>query len=251
LEKTLRRQVRGYDTMLNSYSSYYNYTPRVEHRLIAALRHIKRGCLYLVIGSLLIGGIGLTLIPYASSFSNIYFHRHHPLTGIIDIGTFIILIIFALLGAFLSLYGLYGKIVPGTSMLANVRPKYGTASALVKIGYVGGLIILILGLILALVTASMGFIGLVASLVIILLGIILLFIGKIGIIILSFKLNDDFAETLILVAGILFILGIFFPILDFIAWILLYAGLGNVIERLRVTLAHRERFLRESGGEIL
>jgi hypothetical protein len=237
--------------LLNNYLNSYNYTPHVEHKLIAALRHIRRGCLYLIIGSLLISSISLILIPYASLFNNPHFYRHHPLTDIINIGTLITLVILALLGAFLSLYGLYGKIVSGTNMLASVRSKYSTASTLINIGYVGGLIVLILGLIFVLITASTSFIGLLVSFVIVLLGIILLFIGKIGIIILSFKLNDDFAETLVLVAGILSIIGIFLPILDFIAWILLYAGLGSIIERLRVTIAYGERFLEEGGGEIL
>jgi hypothetical protein len=55
-------------------------------------------------------------------------------------------------------------------------------------------------------------------------GLILLLIGFIGLIILMFKLRDDLKDDLFLVAGILFIIGIFVPILTIIAWVLVYVG---------------------------
>jgi len=70
---------------------------------------------------------------------------------------------------------------------------------------------------------------------VILIGAVFILIGFIGVIILCFKLNDVYSNTLYLVAGILFIIGLFIPILAVIAWILLYAGLGSTVRKLQST----------------
>jgi len=48
---------------------------------------------------------------------------------------------------------------------------------------------------------------------------------------LCFKLNDFEKNSLYLAAGILFLIGIIFPILDFVAWILLYIALGESLRK--------------------
>ncbi|MCS7365612.1 MAG: DUF973 family protein [archaeon GB-1867-035] len=62
-------------------------------------------------------------------------------------------------------------------------------------------------------------------------GFILLFIGKIGLIIALFKLYDNFKESLFLVSGILYIVGIFVQILNFISAIILYFACDSVMKR--------------------
>jgi len=90
------------------------------------------------------------------------------------------------------------------------------------------------------------------GLAITMIGGLLWLIGVIGMMILLFKLNSIFSETLLLVAAIIFIItiisgflaaipfiGIFISIaaslLPLIAWILVYIGIGNIIKRLSAT----------------
>lgn len=65
----------------------------------------------------------------------------------------------------------------------------------------------------------------------ILVAIVLYILGYIGMLIMCLKLNDLEKNSLYLVAGILFIISIFLPILDFIGWILLYVALGDSINK--------------------
>jgi uncharacterized membrane protein len=62
---------------------------------------------------------------------------------------------------------------------------------------------------------------------ILLAGWILTIIGYVGLLILGLKLNDLEKNPLYLVAGILFIVGIFVPILGFIAWDTAVRGVGR------------------------
>ncbi len=71
------------------------------------------------------------------------------------------------------------------------------------------------------------------------LSFIFLLIGNIGLILLCFKLHDRFKDALYMVAGILFIIGIFVGgVVSFVGWILLYVALGKTIASLRSQQAY-------------
>jgi len=139
----------------------------------------------------------------------------------------------AIVGFVLNLVGLFGFVIPGTSKLAEWDEKFSTSSNLLGIGYGGGAVLMLIAIILFLVatfTYSLGaFFG---GLALVVIGGIMLLVGYIGLIVLSFELNDTFNVTSLMVASILFIIGIFVGVLQFIAWILMYVGLGSAIEKL-------------------
>jgi len=127
----------------------------------------------------------------------------------------------------------FGKLLPGASKLSMYRPGFSTSATLIKVGFLGGLILFIIGL------ATL-FIGIGVFLAIV--AIILFLIGTIGLAILSLKLGSEFNELTFTIAGVLFIVSLILyilprtsvvaSILTVVAWILLYVGLGPAIEEL-------------------
>jgi len=126
----------------------------------------------------------------------------------------------------IALVGFYVEFIPGVTGLARVRSEFSTPAQLIRLGYIVGLLLVLIGIPLILV---------IMGVFVILIGAVFILIGFIGVIILCFKLNDVYSNTLYLVAGILFIIGLFIPILAVIAWILLYAGLGSTVKKLQST----------------
>jgi len=186
---------------------------------IEAFKLMRDGVLLQIIASLFIGGGLLAIIM--SSIPVMIVGRGHAgwlYAGALLIGLGLVLII----GAVLALIGLYGKFLPGVEKLAEVNPDFKTSRDLVRIGYYYGMILLLVGAVTLII---------LVGIIVLFAAIILLFIGYIGLIMLSFNLREVEGDSLYLAAGILFILGIFLPVLSFIAWILLYIALGNSIRR--------------------
>lgn len=138
----------------------------------------------------------------------------------------LVIMLFAVfvVGAVLALYALFGKLLPATSKLKSLDPEFGTSETLMRISYLIGLILLVIG-----TATAMIFIGIP----LIFVAKIFLIIGLIGIAIMCFKINSMFGSTTFLIAGILLILSIVVPILDFIAWILIYVESGTLVEKLQ------------------
>jgi len=86
-----------------------------------------------------------------------------------------------LVGLIIGLVAIYAYLRPGAIVMGRADQKYSTASKLINIGYLWGLLLIIIGIPLALII--IGFFLLIA-------GVILLIIGKIGTIILEFNLYD-------------------------------------------------------------
>lgn len=134
----------------------------------------------------------------------------------------ILMIVLMIVGGLISLIGLYGKFIPGAGELARIDQRYSTGVSFMRIGLVWGLILLILGAILTL---------LVIGILLVLAGYILLIIGYVGLVILSFNLNSLEGNSNFMIAGIFYIIGILIPIFTIIAWLLLYAGLGDCVKK--------------------
>lgn len=193
--------------------------------LIDALTKIREASLILIIAYLLFG-IGSFVIVgamTAAAFFAFPFGGEETASGL-ALGLIIAIIILILVGAILALYAVLNKLVPGSRLLATIEHEFTTASNLLEVGYKWGLLMMILGSVLLIV---------IVGAVFLVIGFILLLIGTIGLIILCFKFNDRFKNTLYLIAGILFIIGLVVPIVDFISWILLYVALGSTIEGLK------------------
>lgn len=132
--------------------------------------------------------------------------------------------ILILIGAIILLVAVYAYLMGAMRSLRDYdEASFGTAHSLVKAGYIAGLISIVVGALTLII-----FIG--GALIFI--GFILLFIGKLGLIITLFKLYDKVKESLFLVSGILYIIGIFVPILNFISAIILYFACDSTIRQL-------------------
>ncbi len=135
----------------------------------------------------------------------------------------------------LVLVATYAKLLPGAKALAQYNPdEFGTASTMIRVGYIAGPLIGILALVLLIIGAVIQNSAIVFSgLGIGIAAIILLFIGFIGLVILCFKINSVFESSMFLAAGILFIVGIFVAICDLIAWILVYVGASEILRKVQ------------------
>jgi hypothetical protein len=110
--------------------------------------------------------------------TNTYKYHQVPLEG----KRFILVVVVAV----------YGHLLPSAKQFASWRPgEFSTASKLIRIGFVWGVVILIIALALTL-TIVLAFVGIALGII----GGILFLIGKVGIIILFFKLRDAFNSTL-------------------------------------------------------
>jgi hypothetical protein len=198
---------------------------------VDAYRKMKEGTLYLIIAFLLIGsGVIATLLAYfpVSRPSVAVGLGLRASEALASIAVLLSLLAVLVIGGIVGLVGLWGKFVPGVRRLAELNPEFETSSTLIYIGLLWGIVLMMIGAVLLIV---------VVGVFILLAGWILTIIGYVGLLILGLKLNDLEKNPLYLVAGILFIVGIFVPILDFIAWILLYAALGESIRKAEVTPA--------------
>lgn len=197
-----------------------HYVKISKRKAVEGLHMIRDAAFYMIIGTILVGISYFSLTPIVLIPS--YFKFPAILTSLS-----LITVVVALIGVIIMVIGIYMKFLPGTSSLAKYSEKYSTPASLIKIGYLWGLILLVIGIITLII---------IIGLFLVIVGGVLLLIGKIGLIMLMFRLNDEFRISHFLYAGILFIIGILIPLLDFISWILIYVGTGEAINKIK-TLA--------------
>lgn len=234
--------------------------------MINALSKIRMGSLLIAIAYALsfVGSIVMILTIPTPIAASIFGRRFHDIYEIIN-SLMPVLIIGGLTGfiiLMLWLIAIYAMIVPGVKELAKINREFSTSSTLIRVGYVWGLILIIISILLLLI-------GLITSLpsiaagrifesfgsiivmgiggLILLIGLILAFIGFIGLIILAFNFHSVEQEGLYLAVGILLIIGLVIsiagliniiisfvsPVIDIAAWILMFVALGKSIEKYR------------------
>ncbi|NPA99640.1 MAG: DUF973 family protein [Crenarchaeota archaeon] len=177
---------------------------------IEGMLKLKEAALLMIIGDLLVSFGSVLLFPMT-------LRGFHALTIGLMPGALIIV------GFILVLVALYMHVVPSFEMLRDYKPEeYGTAATLVRIGYVWGAILIILGILTLIILIGV---------VLLLIGLILVLLGEIGLIIGMFKINEETGESMFMVAGILFIIGLFVPFLSFISWVLIYVAIDTAIAR--------------------
>jgi len=193
--------------------------PPQTQRMSEALQKLRSAALLLVIA-----GFMMSLGTLGGAMSTLSLLRGRGFSGLVRglfVGSFVVAIV-ELAGAVIALIAFYSYLRPGALTLREADQRYSTAATLIDIGYFWGLLLIIIGIPLLLVLIG-------AALLVI--GVILLLIGQIGVTILAFNLYDAEKNTLYLVAGILFIVGIFVELLTPVAWILMYVALGESIAR--------------------
>jgi hypothetical protein len=177
--------------------------------VVEALDKLRMASLLLIIATIMAGAVSFSMLG-ALLTGNIF----AVLAGSVAV------IAVAIIGFIIILVSVYGYLLPSVNQFATWRPQeFSTARTLIRVGYIAGPILMIIGL---------ATIFILIGIALIVVGGILLLVGEIGVIILLFKLRDAFNSTLFLVAAILAILGIFIPLLGFIAWILVFVESGSV-----------------------
>jgi len=202
---------------------------------VDAYRKMREGALYLIIASLFVDAGSIAVVmTYFLALVHVpaFFIGQAGFTGQLGsrvaqvffaaIAPLIAVVVIIIVGAVIGLIGLWDRFVPGARRLAELNPEFTASSTLIYVGLFWGIVLMMIGALLLLVLVGV-FILIAAA--------ILMIIGYVGLIILMFKLHDVEKNTLYLVAGILFIIGIFIPIVDFIAWILLYVALSESIRK--------------------
>ncbi len=249
----------------------------IKNVVLSGIKDVRNGSLAMIIAN----GISLisTLLLMIFIFPLLMaLPRDMVIRGSIDLlrllgASRVLIVIAAVMGLFcivsliLAIYAIYIKLIPGSNKLKKWREDFSTPSMLMKIGYIGGLIVIIAGvIIIVMAIISLPTIGggeafsspmnllrflmpLFGGLAIILIGGLLGLVGNIGLILLFFRLHSIFNEVLLLASAVIFIIaiimgmiavipliGIFISIalsiLLLIAWILSYTGLGNIVRRI-------------------
>jgi len=195
---------------------------------LEGLYKVRDAALLLIIANALagIGTVALyaTVVPAFFNGAMIW----GPSGVLASIGAGMAVLLIALLaGLVLSLIAVYTKLIPGSEKLAQYRPlEFETPYKLIRIGYVAGLVLLIAG-----IATLVILIGIPLTLI----GIIMLIIGVVGAAILLIRLHDVYRRTLLLVAGILLIVGIFVPLAGFVGWVLAYADISSLVKSLEIS----------------
>jgi len=193
--------------------------PPQAQRMVEALQRLRSAALLLIIAGFI---MSLGALSGAASVLRLLGGRgFEGLARGLFVGSFVAAIV-ELAGAVIALIAFYSYLRPGALALREADQRYSTAATLIDIGYFWGLLLIIIGIPLILVLIGV---------VLLIIGRILLFIGQIGVVILAFNLHDAEKNTLYLVAGVLFITGIFVRLLTPIAWILMYVALGESIAK--------------------
>ncbi len=195
----------------------------VQREFREGLQKLKTASLLYIISALLTGLVPTLMLLGGFSFG---------IAGVMAGG--IGMLTAAIVGAILGLVALFAFLVPAFTHLRNSDPSmFSTAATLVKIGYAIGFILVIIGLALIISVVATPSVAVVfGGLILFIIGAIFLLIGLIGLIIGMFRLKDKTDETLFLVAGILFIIGIFIGILQFVAWILVFVAANSTLNKL-------------------
>lgn len=192
-----------------------------------ALEDMRSGALLLIVGWFL---VGIAVVGGPFTILRVITRGTRGVGGILVTGFEVLLmLILVLLGVIIMFIGFFWKFISGTQKLAQADKRFRTASQLVGL-YRWGLVLALISIILAVTI-----VGLIIAIPLAIVTLILFLLGSIGLIILSFNLNEVYKNILYLVAGILFIIGIFIPILNAISFILLYVALGDTMEKLSTT----------------
>lgn len=194
-------------------------TLKQKEEVLSALSKLRMASLLLVIATLITVASSLSLLTTLFTFN---------IVAMLAMGAGVLVAI--LIGLVLIVVGVYVFLLPSAKQFATWRPtEFSTASKLLRIGYIWGVAILILALLVIIAGAVSLNLGIVfGGLAIAVIGGILFLIGYIGNIIYFFKLKDVFNSTIFLVAAILLIIGIFIGITQFIAWILAFVEARSI-----------------------
>jgi hypothetical protein len=187
--------------------------PSYKEEVLAALSKLKIASILLIIATLIASISSLTLLSVIFTFN---------IAAIVATGLGTLAA--ALVGLILIIIAVYVFLLPSAKQFTKWKPaEFSTPSKLLRIGYIWGIVTLIIALLITIIGAvTMNLLIVFSGIGIAIIGGILFLVGYIGNIVYFFKLKDAFNSTIFLVAAILLIIGIFIGITQFIAWILAF-----------------------------
>jgi hypothetical protein len=187
--------------------------PSYKEEVLAALSKLKIASILLIIATLIASISSLTLLSVIFTFN---------IAAIVAAGLGTLAA--ALVGLILIIIAVYVFLLPSAKQFTKWKPaEFSTPSKLLRIGYIWGIVTLIIALLIMIIGAvTMNLLIVFSGIGIAIIGGILFLVGYIGNIVYFFKLKDAFNSTIFLVAAILLIIGIFIGITQFIAWILAF-----------------------------
>ena len=130
----------------------------------------------------------------------------------------------AVAGLILALIAVYGMLIPAVEDLSMYDVEFSTPSSLIKIGFIVGIILGIVG------AATLNF---AIGIFLLITAWVFLTIGTVGLAMLCFKINDKLRSGTFIAAGTLFLLSIipFLTILAFVGWILVYVESNTLMRK--------------------
>jgi hypothetical protein len=216
-------------------------TPQVQPTgdiVRSGLRNLKMASLLQIVSSLL---TGISVLLLIGAFIGALFSLNPG--AILGAGIIWFVLLFA--GILLAAISIYVFLLRSVNQFASQNPeKFSTPEKLIKIGYFGGAIVMLLGVLIIILAmaymlisksfealeavdiATLGGYGLLG------IGSLLSFIGFIGLIMYFLGLKDMFNSTLFLVAAIFELLSMFIPILGFVVWILVFIESDSLEKKL-------------------
>lgn len=238
----------------------------------AALALMRRGLLIMIASSVVIATIlFITLVGVAYSIMGASLSSYGEVLPVLPWEVILVAALIALLatGA-IYLYGALGKFIPGISRLARVDSSYSTPSMLVKMGFLGGLISVALGVSLMIAgilstpieafreiytsppsseEAVIHFLqklhpSFLAGAVFVIFGLIFILLYQIGLVVLLMKLKEKERISSYGTAGYLLLVRIvsyFIPfswaialggIIGLVALLIFYSALGDTIQKM-------------------
>ena len=222
--------------------------PSTKTIVIESLDRLRQAALIFIVGSVIgfIGGvIALALVFHLFVGGFPAFETHQIALTAVAISLAVIA-----LAALLAIIAVYGYLVPSAKGFASWRPtEFSTPSTLISVGYVWGLIIFIIGLVIIGIGLSMaahrgpgGASLILAGVAIVIVGGILGLIGRVGLVIMFFKLKDVFNSSTFLVVAILEIIGLIVSLIPYamavagvlglVEWILVYTETDSIRSRI-------------------
>ncbi|MBB5255056.1 DUF973 family protein [Sulfurisphaera ohwakuensis] len=189
---------------------------------LEGVKSIRSGVLFEIITALLVGIGIIILLTSGVLTAGLSGSAVGAASGIV--GTLIGLVVLIIIGVIIGIVGLL-RIRSGFNILKAVGRDVGiggTGVTLLLVGY----ILMVIGALLAIV-----FIGIP----ILFIGAILALIGQILLGIGFYRIGEIYNTGLVKVGGILVVLSIITDLLGFIGYILVYVGLGRVVNNLPIT----------------
>ncbi len=215
-------------------------TSRSNTLVLEGLRNLKSASLFQIIAWILsliaivvfVVGWITAIIQSIKTFITFGAYPGGIFGGFIGLGLVVAELILSIIGITLSIISVF-YLLSSVKKFVDWKPIDFSTPRKLLIGYLYGVIILLIGIVVAAVLLFTGIpsLALTMGVAFTVGGLIFLFVGWIGLIILFFRLKDVFNSSLFLIAGIL--VALFIAVIpQLVAWILVYVETSTLEKKI-------------------